>query len=420
MSLINSFSRYGSISKGFHWATVLLIFSTFPIGYFANGLAEQIRSPDFSGDGAVITRTAFLFSLHKTIGILALLTAALRIFWTLTQAKPGLLHPDNKAEALAAETVHWLLYALMVAVPLTGWIHHAAATGFAPIWWPFGQGLPFVPQTETVAGFFGSLHWVMVWSLFAVVVLHIAGALKHHVIDRDNTLRRMLPRGGQVEEPPAQAHSKAPFFVAASLALVVLAGAQSLGYLGGHDHDHSHDHAHDHAAQTDSVATVAATASQWAVQSGTLTIEVAQFGGIVEGQFATWTAAIDFEEPAAPGPAGSVEVVIDISSLKLGSVTDQALGADYFDVASFPTATFNADLEKLDTGYQAVGTLTIRDKTQPLILPFDLELNGATAVMRGQATVQRLAFDIGQSQSDESSLGFDVVIKADLTAQNTK
>ena len=143
-------------------------------------------------------------------------------------------------------------------------------------------------------------------------------------------------------------------------------------------------------------------------------------GSGVSGSFATWQADITFDNPDAPGPAGQVAVEIDIASLTLGSVTDQAMGADYFDSATYPKARFEAQLEKLETGYQAVGELTIRDKTRPLTLPFTLQINGDTAQMQGQAVVNRLDFDIGAGTQDEGTLGFEVVLDVSLTAQKTK
>ena len=75
-----------------------------------------------------------------------------------------------------------------------------------------------------------------------------------------------------------------------------------------------------------------------------------------------------------------------------------------------------AQLEKLEIGYQAVGTLTIRDKVIPLTLPFTLDLQGNHAVMSGAVTLDRLDFDIGQSLPDETSLGFAVKVQIDLAA----
>ncbi|MEP5212691.1 cytochrome b/b6 domain-containing protein [Sulfitobacter pontiacus] len=450
MSLTNSFSRYGSVAKSFHWATVLLIFTAFPVGYFANELAHQINAADFDGDAGIISRATLLFSLHKTLGVTAFFTALLRIPWAITQEKPGLLHPDNRGEALVAEAVHWLLYALMLLVPLSGWIMHASEVGYAPIWWPFGQGLPFVPQSHTLAEIAAGVHWLFVWTLFGVVGLHVAGALKHHIIDKDSTLVRMLPRSGALPTPPEQTHDLKPLALAVVALLAVLGTGRAIGAFAGHDHDHgpvvveqqathedhhdhgehSHDtghshgdHAHDNhdqaAAPTPETAPDLTTdhPGVWTVETGALGITVIQSGSAVEGGFANWSADITFDEPAARGPAGTVKVTIDIASLDLGSVTTQALGSDYFNALSFPTAIFEAEIEKLESGYQALGTLTIRDQTQPFSLPFELEIDGDTATMSGTSNLKRLDFDVGLAQQDESTVGFIVDINVALTAK---
>ncbi|MFY0311432.1 cytochrome b/b6 domain-containing protein [Leisingera sp. D0M16] len=409
----NTFQSYGSVAKTFHWLTALLIFSAFPLGYFANELAHEIQSPGFDGSQAVIERATLLFSLHKTLGVAVFFTALLRILWALSQPKPGLLHPDRKAEALAAEMVHWLLYGSLVAVPLAGWVHHAATTGFAPIWWPFGQTLPFVPQSEAVAELAAGLHWVLVWTLAAALGMHIAGALKHHVIDRDATLRRMLPGRSSLPQPPAQHHSLLPLLAALLVWAGALGGGAAIGVFGGK---------HLSGTATPVVATEpgGGGAGSWAVQSGTMGISVVQMGSAVTGSFGEWNAVINFEEPSAPGPAGDVEVTIAIPSLELGSVTGQAMGADYFDSANFPTALFQAEIEKLEEGYQAEGTLTIKDQTVPVTLPFDLDLEGDTARMTGALTLNRLDFGIGKSLPDESSLGFAVDVTVSLEAQRVQ
>jgi polyisoprenoid-binding protein YceI len=300
------------------------------------------------------------------------------------------------------------LYGSLVLVPLTGWIHHAATVGYAPIRWPFGQDLPFVPKSDTVAGLFASLHWLFVWTLFASLGLHIAGALKHHVIDRDSTLRRMLPGRAAAPQPPKQSHSAAPLITALAVWGAVLAGGAALGKLTP-----------SHAAQPPA-AELAEVQSGWSVENGTLAIEVTQMGSPVSGEFADWTAAITFDDPAAPGPAGTVEVVVSIPSLTLGTVTSQAMGADYFDSTQFPTAAFTADIEKLAAGYEARGTLTIRDQTVPVVLPFTLTLDGDKAEMSGSLALNRLDFGVGQGLADESSLAFAVNVTVDLTAQRAE
>lgn len=408
----NTPHSYGSVTKTFHWLTALLILTAFPVGYIAQTTAEFIQSSEFDGSQAVLDRATLLFSLHKTIGVAAFFIGLLRILWSLNQEKPGLLHPNRKLEAWAAETAHWVLYGAMVIVPLSGWIHHAATVGYAPIWWPFGQNLPFVPKSDTIAHLFGSIHWYAMVLLGLTILAHIGGALKHHVIDHDSTLLRMLPGQRALPQPPAQVHSALPFVTAAVVWIGVLGGASALQLTAG---SHSHEAA---AHGTDGTQT--AEGSGWSVTSGTLGITVVQMGADVSGSFGEWTAKINFDEPASAGPAGDVEVEIAIPSLSLGTVTGQAMGADYFDADTFPTALFQAELVKLETGaatgYEARGTLTIRDQTQPIILPFDLALEGDTAKMTGSTDVNRMDYHVGLGTADESSLAFSVAISVALEA----
>lgn len=420
----NSSLYYGSVAKTFHWLTALLMLAVFPLGYFANDLAHQITGPEFNGDQAVISRAVLLFSLHKTLGLALFATALLRILWALRQPKPAPLHPDRKAEVLAAEVVHWLLYGSLVLTPLSGWIHHAATTGYAPIWWPFGQDLLFVPKSQAVADVFGGLHWLFVWTLAAALGLHIAGALKHQVIDKDATLARMLPgKAPTVDAATIGAdHSKAPAFVALAIWVLVLAGGGAFGVYSKAPHGAAvaAGSAPANTAPAPTAPAGSATTGNWSVQDGTLAISITQMGSAVSGEFGQWQADIRFDDPAAPGPAGRVEVEIAIASLSLGTVTDQAMGPDYFDSATYPTAVFAADIEKLSEGYVANGTLRIRDQEVPLSLPFTLELSGNTAVMSGTAEVNRLDFNIGQGVQDEGSLAYAVQISVDLTATRSE
>lgn len=403
MSSTNTFSSYGSVAKTFHWLTALLIFTALPLGWFAENLAHAINDPSIPTTESDIARAARLFSIHKTVGVTVFFVALARILWALTQTKPGLLNADNKPEAFAAETVHWMLYASLVLVPLTGWVHHAAAEGYAPILWPFGQNLPLVPKSAALAELTASLHWLFMLVLVASLALHIAGALKHHVVDKDSTLRRMLPGRTDAPQPPAQHHSLIPAFAAALIWLAVIAGGWTTGLFSHHP-----------GADTPDLQEVE---SQWQVNDGSLSITITQLGSPVTGQFAEWTAAIDFDEPAEPGRAGSVDVTVAIGSLSLGTVTDQAMGADFFANAQFPTATFDADLFKTETGYEARGPLTIRDKTMDVVLPFSLQLQDNSAIMTGALELNRLDFNVGAHMPAEDSLGFAVTVSVDLTAE---
>lgn len=400
--LTNTPLTYGAVSKTFHWLTALLILTAFPLGMIANGYPYDTS--------AQLTVKATLFSVHKTVGVTVFFVALARILWALTQTKPGLLHADRRLESFAAETAHWMLYISLVIVPLSGWLHHAATAGFAPIWWPFGQSLPMVPQSEAVAGFFSGWHVVFTKVLAASVLLHIAGALKHHVIDRDSTLRRMLPGRVTLDAVPTAPKGHAPLVAALALWAVAIAGGSALGLTSA---------GHDTAAPQPVALTVAP--SQWQVDTGTLGISIRQFGSDVTGHFDNWTAAITFD-PDADGPVmGAVTVDIAIASLTLGSVSAQALGGGFLDATTYPTATFAAEILRDGDGYLADGTLSLRGVSAPVQLPFTLVLDGDRAEMSGSTTLDRRAYDVGVADyNDDSSLGFPVAIDVTLTAQRTE
>jgi len=110
--LKNSETTYGVVAKTFHWLTVALILTLIPLGIYANGLPFDTSE--------ALARKAFLFSLHKTLGVTVFFLALARILWAVSQPKPRPLH--HGLQNFAAEPVHWLLYASLVLVPLTGWI----------------------------------------------------------------------------------------------------------------------------------------------------------------------------------------------------------------------------------------------------------------------------------------------------------
>ena len=393
MAAGNTIDSYGTVTKTLHWLTALLILTIAPLGAIANRLPYDTD--------AQLALKAQLFSYHKTLGVIVFAVALARIIWAITQPKPGELHPDRKAETFLANLVHWLLYISLVAVPLTGWVHHAATSGFAPIMLPIGQDLPLIPKNETLAELFAGLHWIWSKIMIGAILLHIAGALKHQFVDKDATLRRMW--FGRTDAPETGQHSGGLVAPVAALLIYALAtGAGAATGILGHE-------------TAEAQAELAEVASDWEVRDGTISLTITQLGSPVSGTFGEWTAAISFD-PEAAGTMGNVSTTIAISSLELGSVTGQAMGADFFDVGSFPTANFQADIVAAETGYIADGTLTIKGNSVPVALPFTLEIDGETATMSGEISLDRRDFGIGQSVGDESNLGFGVDVDIDLTA----
>ena len=401
--LRDSASHYGPVTRSIHWLTALLILVAWPLGLIAHDMSADIATAAPQDQARLVATTATLFSVHKTLGVAVFFTSILRVLWAVIQPRPGLLNGDRRAEALLAEVVHWLLYASLILVPLTGWLHHSATTGFAPILWPFGQHLPFVPQSDRLAAIFSGVHWAFAWALAATLVLHIAGALKHHVIDKDATLMRMLrgaPRAGSKKQP---GHA-----LPAASAAVVLMAVVGIGI--------ANRPGAEAAPQQAATPALESVASDWQVTERSLGLAVTQFGKRVEGSFADWTAQIAWDDSVTEGLAGHVTVHVSTPTMTLGSVTEQALGENFLDAAAHPMATYEADLFQTPEGPRAEGTFTLVGVSQPLAFPFALEITDGTAHATASVTVNRMDYGIGETMPDEKTVAFPVEIFFDLTA----
>jgi cytochrome b561 len=171
---------YAKPAIAMHWIIALLIFAAFGLGLYMTDI------PGF-------TPTKLkLFSYHKWIGITVLIVAVLRVLWRLTHPVPGPVPGMPKWQHAAAEAAHLGLYLLILAVPLTGYLLSVAA-GVKVVYLGLWElPMPF-DKSDALKDIFGMAHEWLNWTMAAIVVLHILAALKHHVVDRDGTLRRMVP-----------------------------------------------------------------------------------------------------------------------------------------------------------------------------------------------------------------------------------
>ncbi len=400
----NTTRAYGWAARAFHWTVAVLILTALGLGLYADSLPR--------GGEDQLQAIFAAFSIHKTAGVAVLIIASARILWTLCQIRPRPLHPERRLETLLAETVHWALWIGMIIMPLSGWLLHSAAPGgFSRILWPLGQRLPMVPEDAALAEGFARFHEAGWWVLGGLIALHVAGALKHALIDRDHTFARMAGNPDRLPEPPA--HQMSPglqHLLAACAAVAIWGGLVAVTVQA---------EAEAEPAAT-ATASQTAAASGWAVQQGTLDIQVKQGGNDVAGQFAKWQAAIDY---APETQTGRIDVSIDIASLTLGSVTGTATGPDFLNAAAHPTASFKAEILPPTAEGQphtARGTLTIAGKSTEAELPFALTLAEDTATASGTMQVDRRDFGIGAGYADESTVGFAVAISFDLTAARQK
>ncbi|MDO8261926.1 MAG: cytochrome b [Gallionella sp.] len=171
--------RYTRTAITLHWIIALLIFTAFPLGVYMH---ELPLSPD----------KLRLYSYHKWIGVTIFLLALLRISWRRTHRPPPLPAAMPSWEKFAAHAVHSLLYVLILAIPLSGWLM-SSAKGVQTVWFGVLPLPDLVSKNKELGDLLKAVHESFNILLLGLVIAHIGGALKHHLIERDDILARMLP-----------------------------------------------------------------------------------------------------------------------------------------------------------------------------------------------------------------------------------
>lgn len=175
----NDTTRYGALSKGFHWVIAALIVGLFLVGWYMEGLPlgpDKIR----------------IYNLHKSIGVLVLALATLRLFWRIASPPPALPETMETWQRRAAEASHFLLYLLIFVQPMIGILHSNAAN--FPVVVFDSLTLPsLIGPDEATKQALGAAHYWGSWLILAIVLMHASAALYHHFHLKDEVLRRMLP-----------------------------------------------------------------------------------------------------------------------------------------------------------------------------------------------------------------------------------
>jgi cytochrome b561 len=181
MAMKSGVAHWGTLAKFFHWTVVALLLVQGTVGLIMVNLPKK---------PSVIA----VFSFHKSLGLTILLIAILRLLWRAFDRRPEEPASMPRSQVIGARIGHTLLYTLLFAVPLSGWLFDSASALRPLLWWNVVQ-MPSLTggKDDAIKAFAENAHEWLFWTLFLVAAGHACAALVHHFFNRDDVLRRMLP-----------------------------------------------------------------------------------------------------------------------------------------------------------------------------------------------------------------------------------
>jgi cytochrome b561 len=180
MTLKNTHDRWGAVSQLLHWLVVLLIATIAVIG---------LTMVDMNNGPSKIK----IYALHKSLGLTLLTLVVLRLLWRLYAGAPKPVEGTPHWQERIASLTHWALYALMFALPISGWVFNSSS-GYPLQYFGLFNLPKIAARGEDLAQLSRNLHEYGFWLLLALVLAHAAAAFYHHLFQNDATLTRMLPR----------------------------------------------------------------------------------------------------------------------------------------------------------------------------------------------------------------------------------
>jgi cytochrome b561 len=193
--------RYTSVAKALHWLIAIIIIVQIPAGFIMHNLAFSELKYN-------------MYQVHKSFGLVVLALSLVRLGWRLTHKAPALPAHMKGWERILARITHVAFYILIIGIPLTGWLMVSASPLGIDTKLFYLVPIPHfpVPVSEGAESFWIETHEMLAKITIGLLVLHVAGALKHHLIDKDGVLLRMVPsrlhdRLGNSRKPQAsEAH----------------------------------------------------------------------------------------------------------------------------------------------------------------------------------------------------------------------
>jgi len=396
--------RYSSVAILLHWLLALTLAFQMALGF--------AMPRDASGFAA--------YQLHKSVGILILVLTLVRIGWRLKNRPPLAL--EKGLTGFLAKAVHLGFYAVLLLAPLSGWALVSTAEIRVPTMLFGTVPLPHLPVPASIGAPAEFAHEWLSWIGLGLFALHIAGAIRHHFLIRDDLIQRMAPAGsamvvgvltalvvvtggatlllarGSGEETLAQSEAVVPEQTAP------VAAVQAEEDPATEDQEATAEE----AAAAEELAAAEEEAAEpgpppvWTIQpGGNLGFSVSNAGQTVRGSFSDWSGSIRFD-PDHPESA-EISISILLTSASVGDATMDGVlkGADFFATSANSTATWRSTSVR-STGpgrYSANGTLSLKGASGRVPLTFTLSGDGLRRRVEGSATIERTNFGVGTGES---------------------
>ena len=353
-----SSEKYTRVAVALHWVMAIAF-----ILMLISGLA-------MTREGVLETSLQFkMFQWHKSLGVILLVAFFVRIGWRLFHKPPALPESFKPIEKLAGHTGHLALYALMIAMPITGWVMVSSSAIGLPTFvfgwfeWPH---IPGLEGQEKINALSKNGHEYMGYGFIAVIGLHVAATIKHMIVEKENLMKRMS------------------FSLVLGIALLFSVNVM--------------------AADID-------------YQKSEITFQGVHAEKEFEGTVGKWAADVTFDPENLN--ASQARVSFQMSSLKTGDkYYDSTLKSkDWLDYKAFPEAVFKSTaIEKIDDQtFKMIGVFTIKDIEKSLSFDFTyIPQSDGTALVEASFPIDRLAYDIGEASDPKAqwvSQNIDITLK---------
>ncbi len=364
---------YNAAAKLLHW----LIAGGIVVQFVLAKLAENADE-----DGAKF-RELVLLANHKSVGITILALMILRLAWRLYRPPPAPVAMP-RWQRTASAISHWSFYALLIVMPLSGWLM-SSASNISVSWFNLFQLPDFVAPDEGLEELFEEIHETLAKVLFALALIHVLAVAKHTFVDRDGVLRRMTSAIGVIA-----------FFI------VIVAGVLALTP----------------ASRAEDGSSLPAWRIDYAKSHIRFTAE--QAGANFDGEWREWQADLRFDTDLLE--ASAFEVAVAVSGVAtLDRERDETLmDPEFFDADNFPLVHYRASefARAANGSFAAKGLIEVKGRTIPVDLAFTVQRDGERVMLDGKTTLDRLAMRIGTGEWEDTTwIGqfVDVIVHVEAT-----